>query len=156
MQESVLEVGALHQDMVRKLEDALEGARRDALIQDLAGIFRRFGLRTIGLPVALDGEGIFFQLDVELVLLTGQKEFGRARPGFNVMSLVAEIKAVMPGGLKLTDDGNIEITGRDDPSVRIEVVFPNGIRVLVPGRDQATLSAVLAALADSSRETGSC
>jgi transposase len=50
----------------------------------------------------------------------------------------------------------IEITGRDDQSARIEVVFPNGMRVLVPGRDQATLSAVLRALADSSRETGSC
>jgi transposase len=50
----------------------------------------------------------------------------------------------------------IEITGRDDQAARIEVVFPNGIRVLVPGRDQATLNAVLAALAGSSRETGSC
>ena len=50
----------------------------------------------------------------------------------------------------------IEITGRDDQSARIEVVFPNGIRVLVPGRDHATLSAVLGAVADSSREPGSC
>lgn len=50
----------------------------------------------------------------------------------------------------------LEITGRDDPSARIEVVFPNGIRVLVPGRDHATLSAVLAALASSSRGSGSC
>jgi transposase-like protein len=50
----------------------------------------------------------------------------------------------------------IEITGRDDQSARIEVVFPNGTRVLVPGRDQATLSAVLRALAGSSREAGSC
>ncbi len=50
----------------------------------------------------------------------------------------------------------IEITGQDNPSVRIEVVFPNGTRVLVPGRDQATLSAVLVALASSSRESGSC
>jgi hypothetical protein len=50
----------------------------------------------------------------------------------------------------------IEITGRDDPSARIEVVFPNGIRVLVPGRDPATLSAMLVALAGSSGETGSC
>jgi transposase-like protein len=54
----------------------------------------------------------------------------------------------------------VEITGRDDPSARIEVVFPQGIRVLVPGRDPATLSAVLSAvlgaLAGSSREPGSC
>ena len=50
----------------------------------------------------------------------------------------------------------IEITGRDDPSARIEVVFPNGTRVLVPGRDQGTLSQVIAALASSSREAGSC
>lgn len=54
----------------------------------------------------------------------------------------------------------VEITGRDDPSARIEVVFPQGIRVLVPGRDQATLSAVLSAVlgavAGSSREPGSC
>jgi transposase len=48
----------------------------------------------------------------------------------------------------------VEITGRDDPSARIEVIFPNGIRVLVPGRDHATLSAVLGAVADSSREPG--
>lgn len=50
----------------------------------------------------------------------------------------------------------IEITGRDDQTARIEVVFPNGTRVLVPGRDRATLSAVIAALASSSREAGSC
>jgi hypothetical protein len=36
------------------------------------------------------------------------------------------------------------------------VVFPNGTRVLVPGRDQATLSAVLGALAGSARGPGSC
>lgn len=50
----------------------------------------------------------------------------------------------------------IEITGRDDQSARIEVVFPDGTRVLVPGRDHATLQAVLATLASSSREAGSC
>ena len=50
----------------------------------------------------------------------------------------------------------IEITGRDDPSARIEVVFPNGIRVLVPVRDHAALSAIIAALANSYREVGSC
>ena len=50
----------------------------------------------------------------------------------------------------------IELTGRDDQSARIEVVFPNGTRVLVPGRDHATLNAVLATLACSSRESGSC
>jgi hypothetical protein len=50
----------------------------------------------------------------------------------------------------------IEITGRDEPSARIEVIFPNGTRLLVPGRDHATLSAVLAALVSSSREAGSC
>ena len=50
----------------------------------------------------------------------------------------------------------IEITGRDDQVSRIEVVFPNGIRVLMPGRDHATLSAVLAALTSSYREPGSC
>ncbi len=50
----------------------------------------------------------------------------------------------------------IEITGRNDASARIEVVFSNGTRVLVPGRDQATLTAVLAALASSFREARSC
>ena len=48
----------------------------------------------------------------------------------------------------------VEITGRDDQSARIEVMFPNGIRVLVPGRDHATLSAVLGAVANSFREPG--
>ena len=42
--------------------------------------------------------------------------------------------------------------GAGRPGGAVEVVFPNGTRVLVPGRDQATLSAVLAALASSSRE----
>lgn len=50
----------------------------------------------------------------------------------------------------------IEITGRDDPSGRIEVVFPNGTRLLLPGCNQATLSQVIAALASSSREANSC
>jgi len=50
----------------------------------------------------------------------------------------------------------IEITGRDDPSAPIEVVFPNGTRLLVLGRDQGTLSQVIAALASSSREARSC
>lgn len=50
----------------------------------------------------------------------------------------------------------IEITGRDDPSARIEVVFPNGIRMLVPGRDHTALSTIIAALASNAREPGSC
>lgn len=50
----------------------------------------------------------------------------------------------------------IEITGRDEQSARIEVVFPNGIRMLVPGRDHTALSAIIAALAGSTREPGSC
>jgi hypothetical protein len=50
----------------------------------------------------------------------------------------------------------IEITGRDDQLARIEVVFPNGTRVLVPGRDHTALGAIIAALAGSYRETGSC
>jgi len=50
----------------------------------------------------------------------------------------------------------IEITGRDDLSARIEVIFPSGIRMLVPGRDHTALSAIIAALASTSRETGSC
>ena len=63
MQEAVLQRRALHLDEIGKLEHALEGARRDALIQGLAGFL--FGL---GLLLAADGEGVFLQLDVELRL----------------------------------------------------------------------------------------
>ena len=61
MQETVLQRRALDLDEIGKLEDALEGARRDALIKGLAGFL--FGL---GLLVAADGEGVFLQLDIEL------------------------------------------------------------------------------------------
>ena len=73
-------------------------------------------------------------------------------------STVAELSTPVSAVEKITALSflPIELTGRDDQSARIEVVFPNGTRVLVPGRDQATLSAVLAALASSSREPSSC
>jgi len=50
----------------------------------------------------------------------------------------------------------IEITGRDDPSARIEVVFPNGTRVLVPRGDHEALRAVIAAVMSAAPESGSC
>ena len=40
MEETILKLGALHLDEIGKLEHTLEGARRDALIQDFAGILR--------------------------------------------------------------------------------------------------------------------
>ena len=52
---------ALDLHEIGKLEDALEGARRDAPIKGLAGFL--FGL---GLLVAADGEGVFLKLDIEL------------------------------------------------------------------------------------------
>ena len=43
VQEAVLERGALHLDIVGKLEHPLESARRDALIEHLAGCFLVLG-----------------------------------------------------------------------------------------------------------------
>lgn len=76
-------------------------------------------------------------------------------------------KLALPSGATRTSDNAaaklpalsflpIQITGREDPTARIEVVFPNGARMFVPGRDQATLHAVVTALASGSAETGSC
>ena len=44
MQETVLERRALDLDEIGKLEDALEGARSDAVIQDVAGLLVRLAL----------------------------------------------------------------------------------------------------------------
>ena len=43
MQEAVLERGALDLDVVGELEDALESARRDALIEHLAAVLLVLG-----------------------------------------------------------------------------------------------------------------
>ena len=63
MQQSVLQRSALHLDVVGKLEDALEGARRDALIEHLAAL-----LVGLGLLLAFDRQRIFLGLDGKLVL----------------------------------------------------------------------------------------
>jgi hypothetical protein len=63
MQEAVLERCALDLDVIGKLEDALEGARGDALIERLA-----LGLFLLLLFLALDGQGVFLRLDREFIL----------------------------------------------------------------------------------------
>src|SRR6476646_10380307 len=61
VQKSVLEARVLDQDVIGKLEDALESARGDALIEDLTTLF------FLGLLRALDRQRVFFRLDGKLV-----------------------------------------------------------------------------------------
>src|SRR5215470_4834562 len=63
VQESVLQRRALDHDVVGKLEDALERARRDALIEHLAAV-----LLVLHLLLALDGQGVLLGLERQLVL----------------------------------------------------------------------------------------
>src|SRR5262245_53951698 len=61
MQQTVLELGALHLDVVGELEAALEGSGGDAAVQELA-------LLVLGLLLGADGEHLLLDVDVELVL----------------------------------------------------------------------------------------
>ena len=63
MQEPVLELGALDLDEIGELEYAFERARRNALVQDFAGVLFR-----LALLFAADRERVFLQFDIELVL----------------------------------------------------------------------------------------
>src|SRR5580658_2549864 len=63
VQEPVLERGASDLDMLGELEDALERARRDALIEHLALL-----LLGLGLLLALDRQGVLLGLDRDLGL----------------------------------------------------------------------------------------
>ena len=62
VQQSVLEARALDLDMVGELEDALERARRDALVEHLAVLL------FLGLLGALDRQRVLFRLDRQVVL----------------------------------------------------------------------------------------
>src|SRR5262249_51369382 len=63
VQEPVLEGRTLDLDVVGKLEDALERARRDAPIEDVAAV-----LLVLRLLLALDRQGVFLRLDRQLML----------------------------------------------------------------------------------------
>src|SRR5205823_10238524 len=63
VQESVLEARALDLDVVGELEDALERARRNALIEHLVAV-----LLVLRVLLAFDGQRVFLRFDRELVL----------------------------------------------------------------------------------------
>ena len=62
MQQSVLERRALHLDVLGELEDALEGAGRDALVENVALVLVGFGLL-----LTLDRQGVFLGDDRNFV-----------------------------------------------------------------------------------------
>src|ERR1700675_355298 len=64
VQETVLEARAFHQDEVGELEHALEGARRDALIEHLAAL-----AFVPGVFLAADGQRVLFGYDGKLRLI---------------------------------------------------------------------------------------
>ena len=61
MQQAVFHVGAGHLDVIGKLEDALEGARGNALIKNIACLF------FLDLFLAGDGECVFLHRDRKVV-----------------------------------------------------------------------------------------
>src|SRR4029450_8888835 len=61
MQQTILEVGALHLDVVGELEAPLEAAPGDAAAQELPLFF-------VGFLFARSGEGLLLDVDLELVL----------------------------------------------------------------------------------------
>ena len=70
MQEPVLERRTLDLDVVGELEDALERARCDTLVEDLAGL-----LLVLRLLIALDREGVFLAFDRKIALAeTGNRD----------------------------------------------------------------------------------
>src|ERR1700730_3846010 len=69
VQEPVVERGAFDLDVIRELERALEGTRRDALIKDFAA-----RLLVAGLFLALDRQRVFLRFDRKVV-------FAKARNG---------------------------------------------------------------------------
>src|SRR5262249_54014335 len=73
VQQSVLEARGLDLDVVGELEHALEGARRDALVEHLAGF-----AFVLGVFLAADGERVLLGYDRELRLVEAGDRDGDA------------------------------------------------------------------------------
>ena len=71
MQQAVLQVGALHLDMVGELEAPLERASRDAAVQELT-------LLLLGLLLTLDVEDLLLDVDLQLILAEAGDRHGDA------------------------------------------------------------------------------
>src|SRR5262245_11111601 len=94
MEQAVLDAGALHLDVIGELETALEVARGDAAVQELA-------LLLLGLLGAGDGERLLLDVDAELVLAEAGHRHGNAvlviAEPLDVVRRVARRGLVEPG-----------------------------------------------------------
>src|SRR5262249_61591318 len=113
--ESVLEGGASDLDVVGKLEDALERARRDALIEHLTVV-----LLVLRLFLAFDRQRVFLRFDRKLVLAeAGHRDrdavSGLARP-------LGGVGRIARSGLEAIEHGEqpVETDGRTIEGSKIE------------------------------------
>src|SRR5262249_9721088 len=124
VQESILEGRALDLDVVGKLEDALERAGRDALIEHLAAV-----LLVRRLFLAFDRQRVFLRFDRKLVLAEAGH---RHRDTIGVLAGALDIVGrIARSGLKAIEHGeeSVETDGRTIEGSKIE--SSHGITSLV-------------------------
>src|SRR5262245_6810541 len=115
VQESVLEARALHLDVVGKLEDALERAGRDALIEHLTD-----GLLVLRLFLAFDRQRVFLRFDRKLVLAEAGH---RHRDAVGILAGPLDVVGrIARSGLEAVEHGeqSVETDGRTIEGSKIE------------------------------------
>src|SRR5262249_11694114 len=115
VKESILESRALDLDVVGKLEDALERARRDALVEHLAAV-----LLVLRLFLAFDRQRVFLRFDRKLVLA---KAGHRHRDAIGVLAGTLDIVGrIARSGLEAVEHGEepVETDGRTIEGSKIE------------------------------------
>src|SRR6266481_1017939 len=115
VQESVLERRALDLDVVGKLEDALERAGRDALIEHLAAV-----LLVLRLFLAFDRQRVFLRFDRKLVLAEAGH---RHRDTIGVLAGALDVVGrIARSGLEAVEHGEepVETDGRTIEGSKIE------------------------------------
>src|SRR5262249_33120106 len=115
VQEPVLEGRALHLDVIGELEDALERARRDALIEHLTAV-----LLVVGALLALDRQSVLFRFDRKLVLAEAGN---RHRDAIGVFAGALDVVGrIARRGLEAIEHGEqaVETDGRTIEGSKIE------------------------------------
>src|SRR5204863_7059928 len=115
VQEPVFEGRALHLDVIGELEDTLERARRDALVEHLTAV-----LVVLDMLLALDGQGVLLGFDRELVLAEAGNRY---RDAIGVFAGALDIVGRIAGsGLEAVEHGEqpVETDGRTIEGSKIE------------------------------------
>ena len=118
MEQTVLQVGTLDLDMVGQLEAALEGARRDAAMQELSVLVG-------GLFLALHRQCLFLDLDVDLELAEAGDRHGDpvlvVAEALDVIGRISGRRRCRSRKRRRAADQPVEANGRTIQGGKIEV-----------------------------------